>query len=58
LAKPLSDTDDESFLEVAIGGNVDALVTGNKRHFSAAAAGPIKIFSPTEFLRYFYKASL
>ncbi len=55
LAKPLPDPDDEPFLEVAIGGNVDALVTGNKRHFPKASAGSISVFTPAEFLSHFYR---
>lgn len=54
LAKSLPDPDDEPFLEAAIGGNVDALVTGNKRHFPASATGPVKVLSPAEFLNSFY----
>jgi len=57
LPKPLPDPDDDPFLEVALGGNVDAIVTGNKRHFPAASARPIKIFTPAEFLSYFYHLS-
>lgn len=56
LAKSLPDPDDEPFLEVAIGGNVDALVTGNKRRFPVSASAPVKILTPTEFLEFFYHA--
>lgn len=55
LANPLPDPDDEPFLEIAIGGNVDALVTGNKRHFPAPATGAVRVLSPTEFLQYFHR---
>jgi putative PIN family toxin of toxin-antitoxin system len=30
---PLADPDDRAFVEVALAGNADALVTGNVRHF-------------------------
>jgi len=57
FAKSLPDPDDNPFLEVAIGANADALVTGNKRHFPSDAAGKVKILSPAEFLRYFQTTS-
>ena len=34
----LPDADDLPFLEVALSGNADALVTGNVRHFPGASA--------------------
>ena len=46
LAERLSDTDDEPFLEAAIAGEADALVTGNVRHFPARLAQGIRIVSP------------
>jgi len=53
-AKPLEthllDPDDEPFLEVAIAGKVEALVTGNKRHFPKKEYAKVRILSPAEFL--------
>ena len=46
LAERLSDTDDEPFLEAAIAGEADGLVTGNVRHFPARLAQGIRIVSP------------
>ena len=46
----LPDPDDEPFLEVAIAGKVEAIVTGNKRHFPKKEYGGVKILSPAEFL--------
>jgi putative PIN family toxin of toxin-antitoxin system len=46
----LPDPDDEPFLEVAIAGKVEAIVTGNKRHFPKKDYKGLRILSPTEFL--------
>jgi len=46
----LPDPNDEPFLEVAIAGKVEAIVTGNKRHFPKKAYEGVKILSPAEFL--------
>jgi putative PIN family toxin of toxin-antitoxin system len=50
LETHLPDLDDEPFLEVAIAGKVEAIVTGNKRHFPKKEYEGLKIFSPAEFL--------
>jgi len=49
LKKHLPDPDDEPFLEVALSGKVDALITGNKRHYPASASKGIAVLT-TEFL--------
>lgn len=49
--EPLPDNDDVPFLEVALSGRADALVTGNKRHFKVKSARGLKILSPGEFLK-------
>ena len=46
----LPDPDDEPFLEVALSGEVKAIVTGNKRHFPKKEYEGVKILSPPEFL--------
>lgn len=45
------DADDTKFLQCALAGRADALVTGNKRDFPAATYGPTAILSITEFLQ-------
>lgn len=50
----LPDSDDEPFLEVALSGKVEAIVTGNKRHFPMSGKhGEVRILSPAEFLELF-----
>ena len=46
----LPDPDDEPFLEVAVAGKVEAIVTGNKRHFRKKEYRGVRILSPAEFL--------
>lgn len=54
VAKPLAvaipDPDDLPFLEVAVSGKADALITGNKKDF-ARAPKHIQILSPAEFIK-------
>jgi len=50
----LPDEGDEPFLEVAISGGADAIVTGNKKHFPPEKCMGIKVFSPQEFLKSFF----
>ncbi len=51
LETHLPDPDDEPFLEVALSGKAEAIVTGNKRHFPMREKhGGVKILSPDEFL--------
>jgi len=54
-AKPLGihlpDPDDEPFLEVALSGQAEAIVTGNKRHFHSSKYGGVRVLTPAEFLR-------
>ena len=45
----LPDSDDEPFLEVALSGKAEAIVTGNKRHFPRRKCGGVRILSPAEF---------
>ena len=48
----LPDSDDEPFLEVALSGRVEAIVTGNKRHFPSRKCVGVRILSPAEFLEF------
>lgn len=50
LGLSLLDPDDAPFLEVAIAGAVDFLITGNVRHFPAAVRGGIRVVSPRQWL--------
>jgi len=55
LKKNLPDPDDAPFLEVAIGGDAEYLVTGNKIHYPRKYREGIKILSPTEFINSYRK---
>ena len=55
LKKRLPDPDDAPFLEVAIGGEAECLVTGNKVHYPRKFREGIKILSPTEFINFYRK---
>ncbi|HMK75128.1 MAG TPA: putative toxin-antitoxin system toxin component, PIN family [Thermodesulfobacteriota bacterium] len=46
----LPDPDDEPFLEVAVARKVEAIVTGNQRHFPKKEYRGVRILSPAEFL--------
>lgn len=47
----LPDEDDTPFIETALAGDADYLITGNKRHFPAKSCRDIKALSPDEFLK-------
>lgn len=53
----LKDPADNKFLECALAGKVDCLVTGNTRHFPSPTYKGIKVISPREFWAI-YKESL
>jgi len=46
----LPDADDAVFIETAVSGNADCLVTGNKKHFPARACCGVPVLSPREFI--------
>ncbi len=46
----LPDPDDEPFLEVALSGAVDALVTGNIAHFPVQRSGDVAVLTPAELI--------
>jgi len=51
LDRSLPDPDDLPFLEVAVAGSADALVTGNARHFPKEATSPgVEILAPARLL--------
>ena len=53
----LKDPEDNKFLECALAGKVDCLVTGNTRHFPFRSYKGIKVIAPREFW-VVYMASL
>ncbi len=50
LITPLPDADDAAFLEVAAAARVDALITGNTRHYPARCRGGTSVLDPAAFL--------
>jgi putative PIN family toxin of toxin-antitoxin system len=54
LAPPLGlvlpDADDAPFLEVALAGQADALISGNRRHFPASVRRGVPLLSPAAAL--------
>lgn len=55
LAKRLPDSDDEPFLEIALGGEAHYLVTGNLKHYPAKKRQGMRVVSPNEFLEIYRK---
>ena len=50
LAVELPDPWDQMFIEVALSGRADFLVTGNLKHFPEQARAGVRVVSPREFL--------
>jgi putative PIN family toxin of toxin-antitoxin system len=50
LPLPLPDVDDQPFLEIAIAGQADFLVTGNMVHFPQSLCCGIAVVTPAEFI--------
>ncbi|HVG08643.1 MAG TPA: putative toxin-antitoxin system toxin component, PIN family [Thermoanaerobaculia bacterium] len=57
LAVRLPDSDDEPFLEVALAGGAQCLVTGNARHYPDEARSGAEVLSPRAFIDL-YRAQL
>ena len=53
LSVRLPDEEDETFLEVALAGRAHCLVTGNLKHFPAAARQGMQVLTPAEFLDFY-----
>ncbi len=52
LRLSLPDPDDVKFVEVAVAGGADALVTGNRRHFIARSGRvPVRVVSPRQLMQ-------
>ena len=58
LKNPLPDPDDEPFLEIAIAGRAECVITGNKSHYPRQSREGIKILSPSEFIDYYRKTKI
>lgn len=56
LLNPLPDQTDQMFLEVALAGKAECLVTGNLKHFPRAFCQGMNVFSPSDFLEFYPKA--
>jgi putative PIN family toxin of toxin-antitoxin system len=50
LAAPLPHPDDEAFLEVAVAGQAEFLITGNLKHYPSRCGG-VRVVSPRKFLQ-------
>ena len=56
LKTRLPDIDDEPFLEAAIAGKADFLITGNIAHYPAPARQGISVVSPSDFIAKYRRA--
>lgn len=50
VPRPLPDPDDEPFLEIALSGRADFLVTGNHAHFPQDLCQGAHVISPSDFI--------
>lgn len=57
LVERLPDPEDEIFLEVALSGNAQYLVTGNLKHYPAQKRQGVRVESPRAFLELFRNRS-
>ena len=55
LVTSLPDPNDEPFLEVALAGPAECLITGNLKHFPVKMTEGITVLSPAQFLAYYRK---
>lgn len=53
LPESLPDPDDAPFLEIAISGAAECLITGNLKHFPTRLRQGVTILSPTDFLDHY-----
>ncbi len=51
----LPDPDDEMFLQAALAGDAECLITGNLRHFPPAKRQGITVVTPADFLEHHWK---
>ena len=57
LPAPLPDHDDQPFLELALFGGAEYLITGNRRHYPKALCGSVRVVSPAQFVAA-YRANM
>jgi putative PIN family toxin of toxin-antitoxin system len=55
LPARLPDPNDEPFLEVALAGRAQCLITGNLKHFPPGARQGLQLFTPGEFVDFYRK---
>lgn len=55
LPARLPDPTDEPFLEAALAGEAECLITGNIKHFPSARRQGVLVLSPSEFLDHYRK---
>lgn len=55
LPARLPDPTDEPFLEAALAGDAECVITGNTKHFPPAKRQNMTVLSPTEYLDYYRK---
>ena len=53
LTLSLPDSDDAPFLEVALAGRAEHLVTGNIRHFPSQLRGGMSVLTPKDFIKQY-----
>lgn len=53
-AVKLPDENDRCFYECALSSETKILITGNKKHFPKKVCLEIQVFSPREFVEYFF----
>lgn len=53
LSARLPDPDDEPFLEIAVAGEADCLVTGNRVHFPQESLAGVRVLTPAEFMEWY-----
>lgn len=54
LSIHLPDVDDEPFLEVAISGKAECLITGNTTHYPMRSKYKMRVLTPRQFINRYY----
>jgi uncharacterized protein len=57
LSAQLPDPDDQPFLELALSGGAEYLITGNRRHYPKALCGGVCVVSPAQFVAAYRETS-
>jgi predicted nucleic acid-binding protein len=53
LSNSLPDPSDEMFLEIALAGSAECLITGNLRHFPVEKCCGMKVLNPGDFINFY-----